>query len=277
VRNFGEFTTQLKDGRWVATKAWLGSRTDPRYPGWDLAVPDSLRAARWIEAFHAQIAGDSFPALTILRLPNDHTAGAKAGSPTPRAYVADNDLALGRVIEALSHARVWATTVVFVLEDDAQDGPDHVDSHRSPLLVISAYGRPGVVHRFANTTDVLATIDRILGLGAMSNFDRFGRPLTEVFAATPDTTPYTALTPSVPRGEINRDSTKAARLSARLDLSREDRADEALFNRILWGVVKGPERVYPRPPGGPIPVAGRGSLPSPAERTGAGSVRRPTY
>ena len=255
LRNFGEFTTRLEDGRWVATKAWLGNRTDPRYPGWDLSVPDTLRAAQWIDAFRAQIAGDSFPALTILRLPDDHTAGAKAGSPTPRAYVADNDLALGRVIEALSRSRVWATTVAFVLEDDAQDGPDHVDSHRSPLLVISAYGRPGVVHRFANTTDVLATIDRILRLGALSNFDRFGRPLTGVFAATPDTTPFTALTPSVNRGEVNRDSTRVARLSALLDLSREDRADQGLLNRILWRVVKGPGRPYPRPAGGPIPVA----------------------
>ena len=267
LRNFGEFTTQLNDGRWVATKAWLSGRTEPRYPGWDLSVPDTLRAVRWIEAFRMQVAGDSVPALTILRLPNDHTAGAKPGSPTPRACVADNDLALGRVIETLSRSRVWATTVVFVLEDDAQDGPDHVDSHRSPLLVVSAYGRPGVVHRFANTTDVLATIDRILGLGAMSNFDRFGRPLVEGFAATPDTRPYTALIPSVPRDEVNRDSTKVARLSARLDLSREDSADQALFNRILWRVVKGSERPYLRPPATPIPVPGAFS-PSPDRRTG---------
>src|SRR4029077_16913744 len=101
--------------------------------------------------------------------------------PTPRAYVADNDLALGRMVEALTRSRYWSSTLMLVLEDDAQDGPDHVDSHRSPLLVISPYGRPGVVHRFANTTDVLATIDRVLHLGALSKYDAFGRPLDRVF------------------------------------------------------------------------------------------------
>jgi hypothetical protein len=245
LRNYGEFTRKAPDGRWVGTKAWLTAHTDPEFAGWDLAVPDTRRAERWIADFRAQIAGDSMPALTILRLPNDHTAGARAGSPTPRAYVADNDLALGRVIEAITHSRYWKNTVVFVLEDDAQDGPDHVDSHRSPLLVISAYNRPGVVHRFANTTDVLATIDRILGLGSLSQFDHFGRPLDEVFASAPDTAAYTARLPGVPMNENNAAGTPPARLSLQLDLSGEDRADEALFNRILWEMIKGPHRPYP--------------------------------
>src|SRR4029077_17866682 len=133
--------------------------------------------------------------------------------------------------------------------------PDHVDSHRSPLLVISAYNRPGVQHRFANTTDVMGTIDRILHLGAMSLFDHFGRPLTEVFGATPDTTAYAALLPAVPLGEVNGAHTTAAILSRQLDLSEEDRANEALFNRILWLAVKGPHRPYPargRKPGSPV-------------------------
>jgi hypothetical protein len=192
------------------------------------------------------VAGDSMPALTILYLPNDHTSGALGGAPTPRAYVADNDLALGRIVEALTHSRYWSSTVMFVLEDDAQDGPDHFDSHRSPLLVVSPYGRRGVVHRFANTTDVISTIDHVLHLGALSQFDHFGRPLGEAFGATPDTAAYVALMPRVSRHEVNVDSTEAARLSARLDFSREDRADFALFNRILWQVIKGPNRPYPQ-------------------------------
>jgi hypothetical protein len=255
LRNYGEFTHQAKDGAWVASKPWLAARTDTKYPGWDLAISDTVRSARWISEFQSQVAGDSLPALTILWLPNDHTAGASAGSPTPRAYVATNDLALGRIVEALSRSRYWKDTVVFVLEDDAQDGPDHVDSHRSPLLVISAYNRPGIQHRFANTTDVVATIDRILHLGAMSQFDQFGRPLTEVFGATLDTTAYTALLPAVPLGEVNAPHTTAAILSRQLDLSEEDRANEALFNRILWLAVKGPHRPYPargRRPGSPV-------------------------
>jgi hypothetical protein len=257
LRNYGEFTRKGPGGRWVASKSWLAGRTDPEFPGWDLGVPDTARAERWIEEFRAQVAGDSMPALTLLRLPNDHTAGARSGAPTPRAYVADNDRALGRVVEALSRSPYWKSTVVFVLEDDAQDGPDHVDSHRSPLLVISPYNRPGVVHRFANTTDVLATIGRILGLGAMSKFDRFARPLDGVFAQTPDTSVYAALAPSVPAGEVNPDSTSAAALSLRLDLSREDRADQALFNRILWRTIKGPDRPYPRRVADPVALLTR--------------------
>ena len=129
------------------------------------------------------------PALQLLWLPNDHTAGTRAGLPTPRAYMADNDLALGRIIEALSHEPFWKNTVVFVLEDDAQAGADHVDSHRSVLLVASPYNRPGVIHRFVNTTDVLATIEEILGLRSFSHFDHFGRTLADVFATEPDLRP----------------------------------------------------------------------------------------
>jgi DNA-binding beta-propeller fold protein YncE len=251
LRNFGEFAYRKSDGHWVATKPWLALHTDPSFPGWDLDVPDTLRAERWLAAFRAQDKGDSFPALTILRLPNDHTAGARLHAPTPSAYVADNDLALGRVIEAVSRSRYWSSTVLFVLEDDAQDGPDHVDSHRSPLLVVSPYNRPGLVHRFANTSDVVATIGHILGLEALSNLDRFGRPLTDVFAASPDTTPYTALVPAQRRDEVNQDSTGVAILNRQLDLSREDPANEALFNRILWRMLKG-DRPYPKRAGGPL-------------------------
>jgi len=246
LENFGEFTVQRGDGHWIGARPWLAPHTDSLYAGWDLGVPDTARAARWIAAFRAQVAGDSMPALTILWLPNDHTAGARPGAHTPRAYVADNDLALGRVIEALSHSREWTSTIVFVVEDDAQDGPDHVDSHRSPLLVVSAWSRPGVVHRFANSTDVVATIDRILGLGAMSKYDDYARPLTGVYATSPDPTPYVALRPRVPLDEWNPAHTAEARLSRRLDLSAADRADETLFNRILWRMMKGPR--VPMPP-----------------------------
>ena len=248
LRNYGEFTRKIADHRFVANKPWLAAVTDTSYPGWDLQIPDSVRAARWIAAFRNEVAGDSMPALSILWLPNDHTAGALKGRPTPRAYVAENDLALGRIVEALTHSRYWGSTVMFVLEDDAQDGPDHVDSHRSPLLVISPYSPHGVVHRFANTTDVVATIDRVLHMGSLSKYDHFARPLDGVFSPTPDTSAYVALMPGVSRAEINPDSTLAARLSRRLDLSAEDRADVALFNRILWQVIKGPERPYPRRP-----------------------------
>jgi len=245
LRNYGEFTRRDRVGHWVANKASLAPHTSPDCPGWDLDIPDQQRVDAWLAEFRQYEATGALPQLTILRLPNDHTAGARAQSPTPRAFVADNDLALGRVIEALSRSRFWSSTVVFVLEDDAQDGPDHVDSHRSPLLMISAWNRPGVVHQFANTTDVIATIGRILHLAPLSQFDYFGRPIAGVFAAAPDTRPYAALRPEVSLEERNPpDSTRASAMR-QLDLRREDPRDQDLFNRVLWAMLKGPERPYP--------------------------------
>jgi hypothetical protein len=164
--------------------------------------------------------------------------------------MADNDLALGRMVEALSRSPFWRETVMFVVEDDTQNGPDHVDSHRAPFLVVSAWNRPGVVRRFVNTTDVIATIEEILGLGTMSQYDYYGRPLREVWAPRPDPRPYAALTPAVPLTERNTaaNTTPAdARASARLALEIEDQADEDTFNRVLWRTIRGPAAPYPEP------------------------------
>ena len=179
------------------------------------------------------------PQLEVMHLAGDHTGGGRAGLRTPRAFVADNDLALGRIVEALSKSPFWKDTVVFVLEDDAQAGPDHVDSHRAPFLAISAYSRPGLIHRFANTTDVVAAIEDILNLGRLSKFDYFSRSLADVFAATPELTPYQAVTPTANMDELNPAKTAAAILSQDLDFSRPDRVNDELFNRILWLMIKG--------------------------------------
>src|SRR5207247_2156431 len=160
--------------------------------------------------------------LQILRLPNDHTSGAKAGKPTPRAHMADNDLALGRIVEAVSNSPFWQDTVFFVLEDDSQNGPDHVDSHRSVLLMISAYNHAGVIHRFTNTTDVLGTIEEILGLDSLSQFDHFGRPLRSIFSAEPDLTPYKAIVPNV---DLNERNPARPESNTTLDFSRADAID----------------------------------------------------
>jgi len=148
-------------------------------------------------------------------------------------------------VEAVSKSPFWKNTVFFVLEDDAQNGPDHVDSHRSPLYVISPYNRPGVHHRFANTTDVLATMEEILGLAPLSQFDWYGRPLREIFASSPDLRPYAALTPAVRLDELNPAAGRGAAESAKLDLSIEDVAEEDAFNRILWAAIKGEGVPYP--------------------------------
>jgi hypothetical protein len=216
------------------------------YPGWDLSIQDQRRADRWIEEFDQFVKSGKLPALEVVWLPSDHTSGVTPGRPTPRASMADNDFALGRIVEALSRSPYWKNTVVFVLEDDAQNGPDHVDSHRSVLLTISAYNRPGVVHRFVNTTDVMATIEQVLGLPALSHFDHFGRPLDDVFVAQPDLRPYRALPPQVPIDEKNPPKKEEGTAAARLDFSGVDRADEAAFNRVLWTALKGGGVPYPK-------------------------------
>jgi hypothetical protein len=245
-RNYGEFVVPdsvdpddvLPPG-YRGNKPFLASHTNPAYPGFDMSIPDQRRADIWITELAEFSRRGVMPALEIVRLPNDHTSGAAAGKPTPRAYAADNDLALGRMIEALSRSPFWKNTVVFVVEDDAQNGPDHVDSHRAPMQVISAYSRAGVVHRFANTTDVLRTIEEILGLDALSQFDHFGRPLRDIWSDAPDLGPYVALTPAVSLTEKNPAGTRGAQESSRLDLRLEDQADDDVFNRILWRSLKG--------------------------------------
>ncbi|HMA43046.1 MAG TPA: bifunctional YncE family protein/alkaline phosphatase family protein [Gemmatimonadales bacterium] len=251
--NFGEFTREESEVgehadtvRWYrGLKAFLAAHTDTTYPGWNLEIRDQHRIDVWLRSFRRWMAAGSMPALQIVYLPQDHTSGGAAGASTPRAMVADNDLALGRLVDALSHSPFWKNTVVFVMEDDAQNGPDHVDSHRSPLLVISPYTQGGVLHRFTNTTDVLRTMEEILRLDALSQFDHYGHPLRDVWRDAPDTTPFTALTPSVPLDERNPAGGRAARESRRLDLGAADAADMALFNRILWMAVKGEATPYP--------------------------------
>ena len=250
-RNYGEYVVPSQtpgDGLppgYRGNKPFLRAHTNPLYPGFDLEIRDQHRVDVWLSEFQQFVANGQLPALETIRLPNDHTSGARAGAPSPRAAFADNDLALGRIVEAVSKSPFWRSTVIFVLEDDAQNGPDHVDAHRSPLLVISAYNRGGTYHRFANTTDVLRTIEEILGLESMSQFDYFGRPLREIWSDSPDPTPYTALAPAASLDEVNPSGTRGARESAKLDLSIEDVADEKLFNEILWRTIKGPDAPYP--------------------------------
>jgi phospholipase C len=245
-RNYGEYVVADSSLRqsdlpvgYRGTKPYLHAHTATQYPGFDLTIPDQRRASIWIAELNDFVRRGQMPQLEIVRLPNDHTAGRTPGARTPRAYGADNDLALGRMVEALSHSPFWANTVMFVLEDDAQNGPDHVDSHRSPFLVISAYGRPGVVHRFTNTTDVIATMAEILHLGSLSQFDFYGRPLRGIFAASPDATPYVAQQPTPALDERNPTTPAAARESSGLDFRFEDRVDDDTFNRILWSAIKG--------------------------------------
>ncbi len=236
-RDYGEMVHG--DPGWPVTQPDLGADINRDYVPFDLVTPDQKRADVWIAELERFVRDGNMPQLEVVWLPMDHLTAARPGKCTPKACMADNDLALGRIVQALSHSPYWKDTVMFVVEDDAQAGPDHVDSHRAPFYAISAYNRPGTVHRFANTTDVIAAIEDILGMGRLSKFDYFSRSLADVFAATPDLTPYDPITPSQDLNEKNAPGTKAARLSERLDLSAPDRADDQLYNRILWMMLKG--------------------------------------
>jgi hypothetical protein len=141
--------------------------------------------------------------------------------------------------QALSHNPYWNDTVIFVVEDDAQAGPDHTDSHRAPFYTISAYNRPGTLHRFVNTTDVIAAIEDILGMGRLSKWDYFSRSLADIFAPTADPTPYDPVIPRQDLNEKNPQNTAATRMSKGLDLSEPDRVDDQVYNRILWLMLKG--------------------------------------
>ncbi|HWP71461.1 MAG TPA: bifunctional YncE family protein/alkaline phosphatase family protein [Gemmatimonadaceae bacterium] len=251
-RNFGEFVMPeyVNAGDRVPSgyrglKPFLEAHTDSAFPSYDLRIPDQRRADVWLRALQGWVSAGQMPRLQIVRLPNDHTMGARENELTPAAYMADNDLALGRMVEAVSRSPFWRSTAFFVLEDDAQNGPDHVDSHRSVLLVISPWTRPGTVHRWTNTTDVIATMEDILGLGQLSQFDFYGRPLREIWNTTPDLRPYVALVPEQRLDARNPQGGPGSREAAVLDFRFEDVAEEDGFNRSLWLAIKGTTVPFP--------------------------------
>jgi len=236
-RDYGEMVKG--NPGWPVTQHDLGADISPDYVPFDLVTQDQKRADVWIEELHRFERDGNMPQFELLWLPMDHLTAARPGKCTPFACMADNDLALGRIVQALSHSTFWKDTVIFVVEDDTQAGPDHVDSHRGPFYAISAYSRPGTVHRFANTTDVIAAIEDILGMGRLSKFDYFSRSLADIFATTPNLKPFDAITPKQDLNEKNPQNTAAARMSEGLDLSAPDRVDDQMYNRILWLMLKG--------------------------------------
>ncbi|MGD0213732.1 MAG: bifunctional YncE family protein/alkaline phosphatase family protein [Terriglobales bacterium] len=236
-RDYGEMVKG--NPGWPVTQRDLAADVNSDYTPFDLTTQDQKRADVWVAELERYVRDGNMPQLEVMHLPMDHLVAGRPGKCTPRACMADNDLALGRIVQALSHSPYWKDTVIFVVEDDAQAGPDHTDSHRAPFYAISAYNRPGTVHRFINTTDVVAAIEDILGMGRLSKFDYFSRPLTDIFALTPDLTPYDPAVPTQDLNEKNPEKTAAARMSEGLDFSAPDRVDDALYNRILWLMLKG--------------------------------------
>ena len=218
----------------------LKDHYDPRYMDGIGTVTDVKRIEEWEREFRDFEKNGDLPQLTVMHLPNDHTRGTQPGRLTPRAMVADNDLALGRLVEIVSHSRFWQETAIFVLEDDAQDGPDHVDAHRSPLLIASPYVRHGAIeHAHFSTASVLKAIEQILGLPSLTYFDDRASSLLVDFQEQPVVVGYTAVAPRVPLDEVNQPNAPGASQSALWDLVHPDRAPERELNRVIWKSVKG--------------------------------------
>jgi YVTN family beta-propeller protein len=222
--------------------------------GWTMEVPDAFRAQYFINELRAYEESGDFPNLVIICLPDDHTAGTNAGSPTPAAYVADNDLAFGRIVEAISHSRFWPETVIFGIEDDPQDGWDHVSGYRTTAYCVSPYTKRGeVISTQYNTISILRTIEQILGLAPMNQFDAAATPMFDCFTEQPDFAPFESVLNNVPLDQMNpppKEITdpllrKLALLSAKLNFQRVDACPEDLLNRILWHAMKGSVAPYP--------------------------------
>ena len=220
--------------------------TNMNYRSFDLKYPDVERAKVFLKDLEEFEKTGTMPRLILMRLGNDHTSGTAAGAIAPLSAFADNDYALGTIIEALSRSRFWASTAIFILEDDAQNGADHVDSHRSPAFVISPFvRRHSVDSSMYNTASILRTMELLLGLKPMTHFDAGARVMTACFGQTADTAPYTAEKPRIPLDRTNPVQSATAARSARLDFSAEDLIDDDELNDILWRAIRAGEPPAP--------------------------------
>ena len=278
LRNYGEdgINTVTKDGQEIRTLDWAAMYKDWRdktgifaytanaitppllatedhaYPAFETAISDQIRADEWLREFNGFVEMGNLPQLSVILLPDDHTSGTKSGAPTPEAQVADNDLAFGRIIDALSHSPYWRDTAVFVTEDDAQNGVDHVDGHRTIGYVVSAYNKQGIVDSaLYNQTSMVRTIEQILGLPPMNQFDLTAPLMTTMFADTPDFSPYTVIPNQIPLDTLNGQASdlkgqalEDAKVSDTLDFSVADATDPAILNPIVWRATMG-NRPYP--------------------------------
>jgi YVTN family beta-propeller protein len=281
LRNYGEFTgpavrwrngdKKTKPDFRACYAAWQKTRDDvifecramiptlrsvspAHYVGWCLDVPDQYRADVILEELRDFEARGQFPALVLICLPNDHTSGTKPRCPTPAAMAADNDRAFGRLVEGLSHSRFWKEMAVVAIEDDPQDGWDHVSGYRTTAYVVSPFVRRNVViSTHYSTVSILRTIEQILGLKPLNQFDAAARPMFDCFTETPDFTAFDSLESNVPLDQMNPEPHAIAHPQLRADalaseqfnFDQADRAPEDKLNRILWRAMRGPADPYP--------------------------------
>jgi YVTN family beta-propeller protein len=219
------------------------------FPTWDLNVPDNKRIDAWLEEFREYEKNGRLPQFQIVRIGGNHTQGTRPGAPTPRAHVAENDLAVGRLVEAVSHSeRYWKETAIFIIEDDAQNGPDHVDAHRSIAFVASPYTKRRYVDSTMYTTSgMLRTMELIVGLPPMSQYDAAATPMYNSFTNQADLAPFKHLEARVDLAEKNPENAPGSQRSAQLDFSKEDAAPDIEFNEIIWKSVRGANSRMPAP------------------------------
>lgn len=242
-RTYGEFADDYK-----ANIPSLEGHFCPYYTSWDESVRDTTRFSQWRREFDSLLAKNAVPKLNTLRFINDHTQGLTPNKPTPFAHVADNDLAVGLFVEYLSQSPIWKETAIFIVEDDAQNGPDHVDAHRTTAYVAGGFvKRRFVDHTMYSTSSMLRTMELILGLPPMTQYDAAATPMWNCFSATPDLSPFRARPSNINLDEINTQDNALSKKSLEFDFSKEDRAPDLEFSELIWKAVKGENSIMPAP------------------------------
>ena len=242
-RTYGEFADDFKPNIPV-----IADHFCPDFASFDQDVMDTTRFHAWKRDFDRLLALNQLPRFNSMRFPNDHTEGQRLGKKTPFAYVADNDYAIGLFIEHLSKSPIWKETAVFIVEDDAQNGPDHVDAHRTTAYVAGGFVKRGFVdHTPYSTTSMLRTIELILGLLPMSQYDAAATPMFRSFTSKPNLTPFIHELPRTNLFELNVRDTPSAQKSAKFDFKKEDSVPDLEFSEVIWKAVKGEDSVMPAP------------------------------
>ncbi len=242
-RTYGEFADDYK-----ANIKVLENNFCPYFTSWDESVRDTTRFYQWKREFDSLLAVNAIPRFNSLRFINDHTEGQRIGKPTPFAHVADNDWACGLFVEYLSKSPIWKETAIFIIEDDAQNGPDHVDAHRSTAYVAGGFVKRNFVdHTMYSTSSMLRTMELILGLPPMSQYDAAAEPMWRCFTATPNLTPFQSVAANVNLDDKNVEQTPSAKLSETFDFSKEDMIPDLVFSEVIWKAVKGEGSIMPAP------------------------------
>ncbi|MEV7239429.1 glutaminyl-peptide cyclotransferase [Streptomyces sp. NPDC051020] len=246
-RNYGMWSTGFP-AQVVPTEPRLIPYSDPDFAGPNMDIKDQARVDAWMKEFNQYVADDNLPTMQFVRMGNDHTYATVPGKPTPRAMVADNDLAVGRIVDAVSHSKYWKDTAIFITEDDAQNGADHVDAHRTAALVVSPYTQTGKVDStMYSTVSMMRTMELLAGIGPLTQYDAAATPMTESFTDKPDFEPFTATTPSQSLDQLNPANAPMAAQSAKMNFSDVDQVPEDISNEAIWKSVKGADSTMPAP------------------------------